>query len=195
MKVVNEDGSIKVQSDYQKEFVSKAKLIEGKWKAPYWVFPEENEEQVKALLMEIYAEDGTPQDTVDVMVNISALEDDDVLSLCGRILCSRRYRDGAVKLGSGVMLMQGGFPARGGSSKYPRVAPEEGTVLKVKNVPMSVYERIKEMPNVTLADDSENKKALHKKRLLEEKEMLLHRLAEINDKLEALESKEENHKN
>ena len=140
--------------------------FELRWNAPYWVFPEENAEQVKALLMEIYAEDGTPQDTVDVMVNISALEDDDVLSLCGRILCSRRYRDGAVKLGSGVMLMQGGFPTRGGSSKYPRVAPEEGTVLKVKNVPVSVYERIKkEMPNVTLADDSDNKRALHKKRL------------------------------
>ena len=29
MKVITEEGKIKVQSDYNKEFVSKAKLIEG----------------------------------------------------------------------------------------------------------------------------------------------------------------------
>ena len=188
MDVRKKDGSILVKSDYSKEFIKRAKMLEGVWKTPYWVFPEENEEQVRSLLMDIYGEDGTPQETVDLLVDISQMDDDDTLSLCGRILCARRGRDSQVKLGEGVILMKGGFTRCGGSAKYPRVSPEEGTVLKVKRCPMSVYERVKEMPFVSLdcsKKDASNT-AQTRERLMKEKEELLLRLASIDAELEAL---------
>lgn len=187
MDVRKKDGSILVKSDYSKEFIKRAKMLEGVWKTPYWVFPEENEEQVRSLLMDIYGEDGTPQETVDLLVDISQMDDDDTLSLCGRILCSRRGRDLQVKLGEGVILIKGGFTRYGGSAKYPRVSPEEGTVLKVKRCPMSVYERVKEMPFVSLESSKDaSNTAQTRARLMKEKESLLLRLASIDAELETL---------
>ena len=84
--------------------------------------------------------------------------------------------------------MKGGFTRCGGSAKYPRVSPEEGTVLKVKRCPMSVYERVKEMPFVSLdcsKKDASNT-AQTRERLMKEKEELLLRLASIDAELEAL---------
>ena len=54
MKVTVENETIKVNSPYNKSFVAGAKQIQGKWNAPCWVFPEENKEAVKALLIECY---------------------------------------------------------------------------------------------------------------------------------------------
>lgn len=184
MKIIKENGRIKVKSDYNKEFIRRAKLIEGKWDAPYWSFPEENESEVKALLLEIYGENGDPQETVDILVNISEMNGESI-ELCGRILCSRRGRDAAVKLAENVMLTQGGFPSSGGSAKNPRVNPDDGTVLKVKKCPLSLYERVKDMECVTLceSDDTADNK---RKVLLAEKERLLRRLEEIEAELSAL---------
>lgn len=58
MKVAVENETIKVNSPYNKSFVAGAKQIQGKWNAPCWVFPEENKEAVKALLIECYGECG-----------------------------------------------------------------------------------------------------------------------------------------
>ena len=37
MDVRKKDGSILVKSDYSKEFIKRAKMLEGVWKTPYWV--------------------------------------------------------------------------------------------------------------------------------------------------------------
>lgn len=58
MIVTVENEKIKVNSPYNKSFVAGAKQIQGKWNAPCWVFPEENKEAVKALLIEYYGECG-----------------------------------------------------------------------------------------------------------------------------------------
>ena len=41
MKVKIEDEKIYVISDYNKEFIKRARYLQGKWESPYWVFPEE----------------------------------------------------------------------------------------------------------------------------------------------------------
>ncbi len=185
MKVIKEDDKIKVQSDYNSDFVKRAKLIEGKWNAPYWVFPDENEDKVRALLLEIYGENGLPQETVDIFVDISCssydLHDGSDIKLLGRILCFRPGRDMQVKLADNVLLEKGGFPSSGGSARYPRVLPEEGTILRVKKCPLSFYERVKDMSIVTLCEPSDDN--VKRSRLLEEKEKLLKRLDEIETEL------------
>ena len=58
----------------------------------------------------------------------------------GRLLVERRSRDYEVKLGNKVVVLSGGFPKSGGSMKYPSCAPYEGTILKVRDVPVTIVE-------------------------------------------------------
>lgn len=178
MKIVKENGKIKVQSDYNAEFVKAAKMIQGKWDKPFWVFPEENEPEVRELLMRIYGEDGEEQERVDIIVDISGMNGQ-YIDLCGMHLAGRFLRDNPVWLANNVLLIAGGFPESGGSRSNPRVNPEEGTKLKVKGVPIGLYERLKDMPNVELCDDAEQRK----EKLLAEKQRLLERLAAIEAEL------------
>jgi hypothetical protein len=178
MKIVKENGKIKVQSDYNAEFVKAAKMIQGKWDKPYWVFPEENEPEVRELLMRIYGENGEEQERVDIIVDISE-KNGQYIDLCGMHLAGRFLRDNPVWIAPNVVLIAGGFPESGGSRSNPRVNPEEGTKLKVKGVPMGLYERLKDMPNVELCETAEQ----HKAKLLAEKQRLLERLAAIEAEL------------
>lgn len=192
MEYIKEDGKIKILSDYNINFIKGAKLIEGKWKSPYWVFPEENESAVRELLLDIYGTTGEPQETVDLLVDISEVyytnkflyQNDNNIYLCRRILCTRYDRDSEVRLGENVLLIKGGFANSGGSRKYPSVSPQEGTILKVKRCPVSVYERVKDLPEITLCESTGT--ADRKSQLLEEKERLQKRLAEIEAELRQL---------
>lgn len=176
MKITKENGKIKVQSDYNADFVKRAKLLHGKWERPYWVFPEENEPEVKELLMRIYGENGDEQEAVDLIVSIGQMDDAQTLSLGGYKLASRRFRDEAVRLGDNVILLNGDFAISGGSAKYPRVSASKDAVVKAKGVPMALYERFKGAGFVRLADDAD----AHRAKLLAERERLLARLTEIN---------------
>lgn len=180
MKITRENGKIKVRSDYNAEFVKRAKLLQGKWAAPFWVFPEENEPELKALLLEIYGENGDPQETVDLLVSIGQMPNGQTISLGGYLLASRKSRDYAVTLGDNVILVSGGFPKSGGSAKYPYVNADDDTVVKAKGVPMALYERFKDSGYVKLAGDADS----HREKLIAERERLLARLAEINAELE-----------
>ena len=179
MKITRENGKIKVQSDYNADFVKRAKMLQGKWERPCWVFPEENEPELKVLLMEIYGENGDQQETVDLIISIGQMQNDQTVSLGGLKLAYRRYRDAEVTLGENVILIGGEFPKSGGSARYPRVNANDDTVVKAKGVPMALYERYKDSGYVKLAEDTDT----HRDKLLAERERLLARLAEINAEL------------
>lgn len=179
MKVINENGTIKVQSDYNADFVKRAKLLQGRWSKPYWVFPGENEAEVKALLMDIYGENGDEQETVDLLIDLGKMENGQTVRLGGYVLAYRYSRDSMVRLGDNVILVSGNFDESGGSTKYPRVNADDGTIVKAKGVPMSLYERYKNEDYIKVAVDEDDRKA----KLMAEKERLLARLAEIETEL------------
>lgn len=56
----------------------------------------------------------------------------------GREICSRRGRDYRVKLGEGVVIIEGEFPASGGSRKNPCINAPTGMVLEVRDVPRTL---------------------------------------------------------
>lgn len=56
MKILREGTKIKVQSDFNRVFISKAKQIQGKWNAPYWVFPEKVADRLDKILIDVYGE-------------------------------------------------------------------------------------------------------------------------------------------
>ena len=148
MKVTVENGKIKVVSLYNRGYISRTKQIQGKWAAPCWEFPEENKEQVKDLLIECYGECGSLGDvnTVNIEIDLDKYngEVNEAVKLGAMTLVSRPHRDREVVFAPNVMLVAGGFDETGGSAKYPRVCAHEGTVLRVKCVPTSVYNKFKD---------------------------------------------------
>lgn len=182
MKVTVENGKIKVNSPYNSEFIARARQIQGKWSSPNWVFPEENKDEVKELLVECYGECGDlgEVDTVTIELDLDTYEDDapnHVLMFGSMVLLERRSRDRQPTFADNVMVVTGGFRESGGSRQHPCVSPKEGTILRVKGVPVTVYNRFKDCEGVRLVSDLDTEK------LKAEREKLLKRLAEIDSLL------------
>ena len=180
MKTIIENGKIKVQSDYNKTYIARAKSIQGRWDAPFWVFPEENINELRELLLDIYGECGdlagdlADETRVTVDINLDEYGCGSEVTVAGFTAVRRRYRDSDVIFADNVMLVSGGFPSSGGSVRNPRVSPEKGTIIRVKDIPVRLYEKIKDMEGVTLY------KKPDKSALIEERDRLLKRLAELN---------------
>lgn len=142
-------------------------------------------------LLEIFCDDGISDvERVDVELCIDDFEEEFMgeIVLFGYSIAKRHYRDSEVILDKSVFVKRGGFPSRGGSSKYPFLKPEDGTILKIKDVPKGAYE--KEIESGTtgislIVKSKEEEQSLPK--LLEERKRHLKRLIEINKKIKELE--------
>lgn len=145
MKRYNENGRVYVKCEYSPDFVARAKQIHGKWTGESWAFDESDESIVKSVLDQIYGENGDPVDRVDLIVDAGKMpEDGDSIRIGGYTVCSRRYRDSAVKMGEKAVLLSGEFCSSGGSVKNPRVSANYDTIIRLKGIPVSLYERYKD---------------------------------------------------
>lgn len=143
VKLTIEGARCKVESPYLSSWVTRARQLGGKWTEPCWSFDARVAEDVKAALLDIYGEDGVNKPTlVNVRVEIVNWDDAELVC-CGRVLCRRGGRDYSVKVGEGVSVVAGGFPRTGGSVKNPSCRPEDGTILRVLDVPLGRAERSK----------------------------------------------------
>lgn len=181
MKITIEDGRIKVQSPYNKKFIEGARRIQGKWNAPCWEFPEENKEECKELLLNVYGECGDlgeAEPTVTVELNLDEYNGNYVndLLIGSMVIASRRTRDSYVRLSDNVMVISGEFSESGGSAKHPKVTAEPGTILRVKHLPVRLYSLIEGKEGVKLVNTDRDA-------LIAEREKLLARLAEIENLL------------
>lgn len=148
MKVYLEENKLHVKCEYSPEFNTRAKQMQGRWNGSAWVFGSEDEDVVRSCLRDIYGEDGTPCDTLDVIVDVGLMpaDGDSVRIGSGYLVCRRPYRDSAVKMGENAVLLHGSFDSSGGSAKSPRVSAGDGVEVKCKRVPVSLYERVKGAP-------------------------------------------------
>lgn len=177
MIVKKENGKIYVKSDYNAEFVRRAKNIGGKWGKPYWVFPEENEDVLEKLCVEIYGEYlGGKKLTVIVDIYKSDVHSQGSgLYLGGKLLATRFSRDSEVVVPDDVAVYEGYFEKSGGSSNNPKVTCIEGTKLKVRNFPQALYDRLKSKDGIEIVEDVD-RSALEK-----ERDQLLARVKEIEN--------------
>lgn len=173
---ITEDGTIRIVSPYNSNFIKAAKMIQGKWNANErsWDFPTANEEQLDKILLEYFGECGKCEETVNVIIDLY----ESGVEINGLIIANRRSRDSAVTLNKNAVLLSGGFPESGGSAKNPRCCPYEGTKVRI-TVSKEWHENNKDDESIELVNNSE---AIDKSKLIEEKERLLARIAEI-DKL------------
>ena len=139
------NGKLLVVSEYNAEWGKRAKTLGGKWQSgsKAWAFDPEDAAEVSAVLLDIYGEDGSGDvETCDITVRVDLLDNDQEITLCDLPVCRRRYRDEAVRMADGVILLSGGFPSSGGSVKNPRCNAEEGTLAKIKKVPVALAKKI-----------------------------------------------------
>ncbi|RJQ53386.1 MAG: hypothetical protein C4521_07585 [Actinobacteria bacterium] len=143
IQVTSTGDKVRVSSPYHPDFPARAKMLGGRWdpEAREWTFDLRDENRVRALCREVYGTDGSGEvDLVTLRVSLDDLRDDRQVWVAGRCVAERRSRDSAVRLGDGVILLSGGFPWRGGSSKYPGLKPYTNTVLEVRDVPRPAAE-------------------------------------------------------
>lgn len=115
-----------------------------------WYFDARDEERVKKLALLIYGTDGENLgELVTTRIDMDMITNSQELWMFGRQVARRWTRDCRVKLGMGVIVVEGGFPSSGGSGKYPTLNAFVGTVLEVRDVPRELAEkRAKENPDL-----------------------------------------------
>jgi hypothetical protein len=189
--IATADGRTTLHADYHPALPDRAKAIGGRWNATQkaWVFDARDEDRVRALARLIYGTDGSePAATVTVRLHLdrkfgaSGCE----FWYAGRQILRRSGRDKPVRLGYGVILIKGGFPASGGSWRYPDIDPCAGTVLEVRDLPATKVDPSEPGVEIVTAE------AIHRSALEVEADELRARLARIESEL-ARSQKEEHH--
>lgn len=149
IKILNlPDGRIALLSPYHPEVPSAAKALGGRWNSASksWSFDSRDTNAVRALCTRVFGVDplaDAPIEAVTVRVGYPLFESaGSALWLFGRELAKRFGRDRAVSLGNDVIILQGGFPSRGGSVKSPALMADNNTILEVRDVPRLLAEAL-----------------------------------------------------
>lgn len=186
MQIKTENGMAKIFTPYNAEFVAKVKQVGGrKWNAAErcWEVPESEVDTVRGYMMDIFGETDLPTEgekvTVKVTFNSEESKRCGSITLFGKTLARAWGRDTGARVGDDVTLISG-VVTSGGSMKNWTTEIREGTVLKVRNVPRAALEQDSDL-DVTV--EVMETAGIDRAALMEEKEKLLARLAEIENLL------------
>lgn len=177
---------ITVKSDYNIYFIAAARNLAGKFDKinQSWVFDIRDESDVLEACFLAYGEDGVQKDQCDVKITIekSYYADKDAIHFLGRPIARAFGRDSGAKVYGGVIIKQGGFDSGGSAKNWTTKAlPNTTIVLRDVSHPLALHEQKKLLENGIKIEILLDK---NKQKLIEEKERLLARLAEINAELE-----------
>jgi len=132
-------------SPYHPDLPGRAKKLGGRFdgSSKIWHFDERDGPRVRELAREIFGTDGTDSvELVTLRVAISGLAyGQRALFIAGREVAKRYHRDRAPQIGDGVIVVEGGFDACGGSKKYPQLDPTDDCVVEIRDVPRPAAER------------------------------------------------------
>lgn len=140
---------LQLTAPYHPSFPRLARALGGMFNGDtkLWYFDPRDEARVREVCREVYGidpGDEAPAPTRTISVALDQLNTENgSLWLVGREVASRPARDAKVRLGPGVIIVTGGFADRGGSAKYPRLAPLDGTIVEIRDVPLPLVERAK----------------------------------------------------
>lgn len=146
ISVRSDEKKCYVTSTYHPDFVKAARQLNGKWVAPDWVFDLRDLERVRTELRKVYGTAGETVPTCTVCLTLSGYYGPDLYS-CGRLIVFRKGRDEAARLGENLVVLSGGFKASGGSVKNPDIGAESGTVIEVRDVPVTLARHALTIPD------------------------------------------------
>lgn len=185
--VVNGDCA-ELYTPYSKQFVSEIKGIGGaKWNrdSSCWSIPSDALDIAKGIMLKVYGDNGDEkQPTLTVRVDVESSQYSefcDAYTLLGKTVARARGRDSGATIGEDV-IFEKGKPTSGGSAKNWYTKVPEGSVIRLSNVSMSLWEEFKasshEGITAEVVEDKIDYAALEA-----EKEKLLKRLDEIEQLL------------
>lgn len=183
VKRLVEGGCVKVESPYNKKWVTRARELGGKWREPYWVFSMENWDIVSETLMDIYGEDGTSTpDRITVDIQLDKEEWYGRELTVGGITVARRWaRDDRVSMCNEAVLVSGGFSSSGGSRANPVIGePSANTVIRVK-IPKTKLDEITNDYKVTVHEAMNSCEEPSIDQIIAERDKLAKRIAEIDE--------------
>lgn len=192
----NKGTQTAVYTPYNASFVSAIRKIGGaKWDAEgkAWMVPTASLPQVREIMRNIWGEDDRMDTVKRVSVRLTFADEctewHGPVEIFGKVLSSATGRDSGARVGEDVFYTAGG-PASGGSVKNWRSVVEEGSVVVLSSVPETILDEAALPCGVTMEviedDNFETRSAL-----IDEKEKLLARLAEIEKLLDAKKLKRE----
>ncbi len=188
MKIEVKNGVANVYTPYNPDFVKKIKGIGGaKWNSSEkcWSIPETAVEAAREIMTDVYGYSDTKENetiSLKVTFNESISEWRDDVVLFGKVLAHAYGRDSGARVGDDVAYISGGATS-GGSVKNWNSVVKKGSVAILSNVNKAVYEKSKNDYNDDIIIEVLETKS-SKQQLLEEKERLLKRIAEINKLLQ-----------
>lgn len=183
--VTTTDKTTTVHAPYHPDLPRPARAIGGDHKGNgKWVFDQRDDQRVRDLLTEVYGTDGTPGQTVTVKYHLGNATGHIRRPehwRFGRAIATRKHRDDPVRLGTGVILLQGGFTASAGSVKNPDLGARENTLVEIRDVPAAHPHLLDDEDIIdVIKDTSVNTDALRAERA-----QLQTRIEEINSILDA----------
>lgn len=136
---ISKTGKCCLKAPYLSSFPKEARKLGGKWSSETktWVFDRRDEDRVRQLAVDFY---GYGQPTVDIRYKLGPCCSKDAEGF-GRILVSRISRDAPVKLGEGVVVIEGEFPSGGGSRNNPALDNTSPVTLEVRDVPINLIDQ------------------------------------------------------
>lgn len=182
--ITTEGSRIVLDAPYHPNMPKRARALGGRFDgvSKTWSFDVRDEERVRAMARDIYGTDGsTAVELVTVRVNLDVYPHErQTMFFAGRKIAHRPGRDYSVRLGDGVVVVEGGFPGSGGSMKNPALSPKDGTVLEIRDLPRTAVEaEMAKYGGIEIVEES----GPSVEELLAERERLLARLAEIDQLL------------
>lgn len=190
MKTRRENGKIYLTLNYNPDFTGKLKrYCAAKWQpdSKEWMIDEEFEKKANELLLKEYGfkMDSEEKIQVEYMASDFYNTKTGVIEIEGIIVVKRYYRDQDVETYRDTVILEGGFPSRGGSAKYPDVSPEKGTKLR-STLYFDFYNILSDEVKAKLTVINDKKAPSEKEKLEARKVELEAELLAINEKLAAL---------
>ncbi len=188
MKIIErEDGKIAIDSPYNPNFVSKIKVMGGRWDSErrVWVTDARNIEAVRTIMREAYGRDDSPEiDLVTVKITVTGTiyAGRGPVMLFGRAIASATGRDSGARVGDKVAFIEGA-PRSGGSVKNWSTEVRPGAVILIHDVPRQAVEDRLNWRDEYGAFEIIEAKAPDRTALMEERARLLARVAEIEKQL------------
>ncbi|MBH5296181.1 hypothetical protein [Corynebacterium ulcerans] len=188
--ITRHNDLLAVSAPYDKAFIHNVKKIGGRWNPENktWEIKDRHEKQLRVLAIEHFGTDGSSfegQRTVTLRIKVSEYADYSEIRLAGHTIARRRSRDTRPVLGEDVAILEGDFPARGGSVANPRLLGED-VILAWYDVPESVAAAAMQADGVNIMPENEASATQRRKELEAEREELKARLAFIEQELKAL---------
>ena len=191
IETIDTTNIIIVRAPYNPDFSTAARNLGGRWSGNHrgWAFNMQTRARVRETLKTIYGTDSPDYTSVTARFDVGAwwrqdtIGDDSVCYFAGRQILSRRERDTIVKLGEGVVLIEGSFNPSGGSIRYPSLDLDRGTIVEVYDVPADHQDLTRDGVTTVQVQESE---LVDVDALMAERERIVARLNEINEVLDGV---------